>query len=103
MWPRHLVLLSLLVASGPAYAGEEDLALGRKLMAESGCNGDCHRSRAPDGDPAKFFTRPNPKVTSLDGLKRQVARCVDATGARLNPDEIAAIVAALNTDYYKFK
>lgn len=102
MWSRNLVFLSLLVASVPACAGDE-VALGRKLMAENGCNGDCHTSRAPDGDPAKFFMRPNLKVTSMDGLKRQVARCVAGAGAQLNPDDIAAIVAALNTDYYKFK
>ncbi|MCW2284075.1 hypothetical protein M2323_001688 [Rhodoblastus acidophilus] len=102
---RHLALLTLLAATTPAFAGDDDqnLALGRKLMAENGCNGECHASRAPDGDPAKFFSRPNLKVTSLDGLKRQVARCVGAAGARLDPGEIAAIVAALNADHYKFK
>ena len=104
MWSRNLVLVALLASSVPAFAGEDEtLALGRRLMAENSCNGDCHRSRAPDGDPARFFTRPNLKVTSMDGLKRQVARCVAGTGATLASDEIAAIVAALNNDHYKFK
>jgi hypothetical protein len=36
-------------------------------------------------------------------VKRQVTRCVAATGARIALDEIDAVVAALNQDYYKFK
>ena len=104
MGSRHFLLFALLVASGPVFAGEaETVALGRKLMAENDCNGACHRARAPDGDPARLFTRANAKVKSLDGLKQQVTRCVAGSGARIAPDEIDAVVAALNQDYYKFK
>jgi len=100
MWSRNLFLACLLVASVPAQAGDE-VALGRKLMAENGCNGECHAKQSPGGDPAKFFTRPNLKVTSLDGLKQQAMHC--AGGAQLSSGELDAIVAALNADYYKFK
>ena len=104
MGSRHFLLFALLAASGPVFAGEaETVALGRKLMAENDCNGACHRAKAPDGDPARLFTRADAKVKSLDALKRQVTRCVAATGARIAPDGIDAVVAALNQDYYKFK
>jgi hypothetical protein len=104
MWSRNLLALALFAASGPALADEAQLiAQGRKLLAENECNGACHARKAPDGDPLKLYTRPNPKVTSFDGLKRQVTRCVAGTGAQIAPDEIDSVVAALNADYYKFK
>jgi hypothetical protein len=104
MWSRNFLLLALLAASGPALAGEDDaVALGRKLMAENGCNGSCHQAKAPGGDPAKLYTRADAKVKSLDGLKRQVERCVAMVGAQIMPDETDSVVAALNHDYYKFK
>lgn len=104
MWSRNLLVLALLAASGPVLADDAQIiAQGRKLMAENNCNGACHASKAPDGDPAKLFTRANRKVTSLDGLKAQVTRCVAGAGARIAPDEINSVVAALNHDYYKFQ
>jgi hypothetical protein len=62
------------------------------------CNGACHRAKAPDGDTAKLYTRANAKVKSLDGLRRQVERCVAMVGAQIAPDEIEAVVAALNVN-----
>ena len=104
MWLRNLLALALLAASGPVLADDAQiLAQGRKLMAENNCNGACHARKAPDGDAARIFTRDNRKVTSLDGLKAQVARCVAGTGAQLAPGEIDSVIAALNHDYYKFQ
>jgi hypothetical protein len=104
MWSRNLLLLAFLAASGQVYAGEADLiAQGRKLMAENDCNGSCHVRKSPDGDPTKLFTRANRKVTSLEGLKAQVTRCVAGSKAQIAPDEIDSVVAALNHDFYKFQ
>jgi len=104
MWWCNFLLLFLLVVSCPVLASEEDtLSLGRKLLAENHCNGSCHQAKAPEGDPTKIYTRANAKVKSLDGLKRQVDRCVAAVGAQIASSEIDAVVDALNVDYYKFK
>lgn len=54
-------------------------------MADNHCNDACHRAQAPGGDPAR--------------LKRQVTRCAAAPGARIAPDEIDAVVTALNLDH----
>jgi len=104
MWSHKLLLIAFIAVSGPALAADDDsVILGRKLIAENGCNGSCHQAKAPGGDPAKLYTRPDAKVKSLDGLKRQVERCVAMVGAQIMPDEIDPVVAALNHDYYKFK
>lgn len=97
------VLALLLATQAVAWAGEDSqVALGRKLLAANNCNGSCHQKRAPDGNALSLYTRPDRKVTSLPQLHRQVERCVANTKAMISPDEISAVVAALNQDYYKF-
>jgi len=104
MWSRNFLVLAMLLAFTPALAGEDEaIVRGRELMTQNQCNGACHQAKAPEGDPAKLYTRANAKVKSLDGLKRQVERCVAMVGAHVAPDEIDSVVAALNADYYKFK
>jgi hypothetical protein len=93
----------LLAMQAAAWAGEDSqAALGRKLLADNGCNGSCHQRHAPGGVAVNIYTRPNRKVTSLAQLRRQVEGCVANANAMISPDGIGAIVAALNEDYYKF-
>ncbi len=97
------VFALLLATQAAAWAGQDaQVALGRKLLADNDCNGSCHQKRAPDGNALSLFTRPNRKVTNLAQLQRQVESCVANTNAMISPDEIGAVVAALNQDYYKF-
>lgn len=104
MWFHKALILTQIATSGSAWAGEgETVALGRRLLAENDCNGACHQKHAPDGVALNLYTRPNPKVKDLPGLRKQVERCVSSLNAPVAPDEINAIVAALNQDYYKFK
>ncbi|MGP0105013.1 hypothetical protein [Rhodoblastus sp.] len=97
------VFALLLATQAVAWAGDESqVAAGRKLLAANHCNGSCHQSRAPGGNALNLYTRPNRKVQSLAQLKSQVEGCVANTNAMIAPDEIGAVVAALNADYYKF-
>ena len=49
-----------------------------------------------------IYTRPDRKVTSYDGLSRQVRRCETALGLRWFDEDIAAMTAYLNRDFYRF-
>ncbi len=102
MWLHKAMLLVLVTTSG-AWAGEDETALGRRLLSENGCNGACHQKHSPDGNALTLYTRPDHKVKDFSGLQRQVARCVSNLDTPIAPDEIDAIVTALNHDYYKFK
>ena len=112
MWLHKAVLLTLFATSSAALfatscaasAGEDGtVALGRRLLAENDCNGACHRKHSPDGDALTLYTRPSHKLKDLPGLRGQVERCVLNLSVPIAPDEIDALVAALNNDYYKFK
>ncbi len=105
MWRLHRAILLASVAwAGVAHAGDDPLvAAGRRLLTENDCNGACHQKRAPNGDAASLYTREDAKVTDLPALRKQVEHCVASVGAQIMPDEIDAVVAALNHDYYKFK
>lgn len=103
MWLLRAMLLTLMTMSG-AWAGEDDfVTLGRRLLSENDCNGACHQKHSPDGNALTLYTRPDRKVKDLPGLRRQVSRCVSMLNALIAPDEIEAVVAALNHDFYKFK
>ena len=103
MWLHKAMFLVLFTTSG-AWAGEDETAaLGRRLLSENGCNGACHQKHSPDGNALTLYTRPDHKVKDLPGLHRQVARCVSNLNTPIAPDDIDAVVTALNHDYYKFK
>lgn len=72
-------------------------------------------AQAGDFDPAQFlqdkcsrchgsevYSRPNPRVKSLDKLEAQVRRCDANVGTGLFDEDIAALVKHLNDSYYKF-
>jgi stalled ribosome rescue protein Dom34 len=52
---------------------------------------------------AEVYTRTDRKVTSLEGLDRQVRRCELALGLKWFDEEIADMTGYLNTHYYKFQ
>ena len=102
------VLLLLLAMLNSAHTRAEDGARarvdqGRRLLAENNCNGGCHKSHAEDNDPLTLYARPNRRVKDLAGLRAQVDRCVANLGLPVFPEESAAMVAALDFDFYKFK
>jgi hypothetical protein len=111
-WPSHplavatAVLVSILAATDPSWASDRDtpatIEAGRRLLAENGCNGACHRSRAEDDDPRTLYTRATRKVHSRDELVKQVETCVSRLGSMIFPEEIGSVAAALDHDHYRF-
>jgi hypothetical protein len=98
----RISVLVLLLWTGAARA-EDELALGRRLLAENRCNGACHQSHAADNDPLSLYTRENRKVNDRDALRQMVSKCVSSLGSMIFPEEIDAVVAALDQDFYKLK
>ncbi len=84
-----LVLTLTLLPS--AQAG--DATKGRQLV-DKHCQ-SCHGS--------EVYTRPDRRVTSLDGLHKQVRRCELALGLTWFDNEIDDVSAYLDQRYYKFK
>lgn len=51
----------------------------------------------------EVYTRKDRRITSLDGLRGQVARCEANLGLKMFPEDIDAVTDYLNTSYYQFK
>lgn len=95
------------LAGGPAAAQAPkmfegaDLALGAKLLADNQCNA-CH-ARNVGGDGTGIYKRPGSKITTPQALRTMVEFCGTQLRLSLFPDEVNAIAAVLNRDFYKFK
>ena len=83
--------LPLLLAIGGAHAEEE--AVDAHALHEQSCV-KCHGT--------DVYTRSDRKVTSYEGLERQVRRCETALGLRWFDEDIAAMTSYLNQKYYRF-
>jgi cytochrome c553 len=65
-----------------------------KALVDSKCT-SCH------GDAV--YTRENRRVTTLDGLRKQVRRCELSLGLKWFDNDIDAVTAYLNKNYYHFE
>ena len=90
------VCASALAQSKPPPAAA-DIAAGRTL-SERDCVG-CHLQRF--GSPEAIYMRSERKVTSLDALRAQVARCNTELSTQYFPVEEEQITAYLNATYYR--
>lgn len=99
------LVLTLSLAAGAAQAAAGDPA-GALSAAPAGQGGKakalvdnhcikCHGS--------EVYTRPDRKVTSRDGLERQVRRCETALELTWFDEDIADVAGYLNQQYYHFK
>ena len=88
--PALSALLAVLAAY-PLHAA--DISHGKSLQQKN-CMG-CH----DDG----MYTRENRRVSSLDGLQKQVERCELSLGLKWFEEDIAAVTEYLNTTYYHYK
>jgi cytochrome c553 len=70
------------------------LAADGKTLHQQHCT-SCH----DDG----MYTRQNPRVTTRDGLTKQVRRCELSLGLQWFDEDIDAVAAYLNSNYYHFK
>ncbi len=83
----------LLVTVSFAQADETLIEEGKELHDEYECS-NCHTTR--------IYTRKNRRVTNLNKLGSQVLTCDNELGLGLLDEEIDALVAYLNNEYYKF-
>ena len=81
----------LLTATGPLNAADTD---NGKSLTDGNCTG-CH----DDG----VYSRKDRRVTSLDGLEKQVRRCELTLGLQWFDEDVSDVVAYLNQTFYKFK
>jgi hypothetical protein len=82
--------------------GSPSIELGRRLLAENGCNGACHLARVTDGNPASLYTRSTRRVNAREELRRQVEVCVSRLNVMVFPEDIESLVGALDDDFYHF-
>lgn len=82
-----LLAISLTLVAGAASAQDAAALVQRDCMS-------CHGN--------EVYTRSNRMVSSLDGLRHQIARCHQATGKNWSQADVDAVVAYLNKNFYKF-
>jgi mono/diheme cytochrome c family protein len=85
------VLTGLLAVAQPALV---DAAPNGKQLVMDNCT-RCHDD--------KMYTRQSRRVTTLEGLNKQVTRCEQALGLKWFDDEIGAVASYLNNNYYHFE
>jgi cytochrome c553 len=95
--PQLLVSLSLALtlplAAAPLLAAPAEASNAAELVDQNCVK--CHGT--------EVYTRSDRKVTTLDGLKRQVNRCETSLQLQWFPEDVAAVTDYLNQQYYHFK
>ncbi|MFW2354820.1 hypothetical protein [Hydrogenophaga sp.] len=95
-----LLLPMLAHAQGADIFKGADLALGAKLIADNQCV-QCH-TRQVGGDGSAIY-RPQGRIHNAGLLRGMVENCSTQLNLQLFPEEVTAIAAVLNRDFYKFK
>jgi hypothetical protein len=94
------------LAAGQAAAGEPeifrdaDLVLGNQLIQAHRCS-ECHVRRV-GGDGSSIYN-PLGRISTPGALRGMVEYCSTELRLQLFPEEVTAIAAALNRDYYHFR
>ncbi len=88
------------IAQTPKIFEGADLKLGEKLIAENKCV-ECHASKVV-GDGSAIY-KPKGRVNEPGILRGMVEQCNTELNMGLFPEEVTAIAAVLNRDYYRFK
>ena len=99
---RHLTtsLAALTLAGGMAATAQaDDIRMGQDLHENNcvSCHADMH-----GGDGSDIYTRDGRMVGDREELVAMVRRCDANIGTAFFDDEIEAIVAYLNDEYYGF-
>ncbi|MGE5153142.1 MAG: cytochrome c [Bdellovibrio bacteriovorus] len=89
---RLAAALALPLVLGVNAASGEEAAVDPHALHQQNCL-KCHGT--------EIYTRPDRKVTSYEGLGRQVRRCETALGLRWFDEDIAAVTGYLNRDFYR--
>ncbi|MEY2688292.1 MAG: hypothetical protein RL375_2490 [Pseudomonadota bacterium] len=86
--------------SGLAIFDGADLALGRQLIDEHACE-ECHARNA--GGNGTGIYRPTVRITTPGLLRGMVEYCNTQLNLGMFPEEVTAVAAVLQRDYYRFK
>lgn len=106
--PMKVTLVALALVGGVAqaqgplpllYQGA-DLALGQQLIEQHRCS-QCHQRKV--GGDGNAIYRPGSRIASAGALRGMVEMCNTELSLTLFPDEVTAIAAVLNRDFYRFK
>lgn len=93
-------LLQAQTAPVPEIFRGADLALGERLLKESKCT-QCHIGKV-GGDGSAIY-RPQGRINTPAKLRGMVEYCSTELKLSLFPEEVTAIAAVLQRDYYHFK
>jgi cytochrome c553 len=92
-----LVLSSVQAQQAPLFQ-DADLPLGEKLIAENQCAA-CHQ-RQVGGDGAAIY-KPAGRISTAGLLRGMVEQCNTELNLGIFPEEVTAVAAVLNRDYYR--
>jgi cytochrome c553 len=76
-------------------------ALPATAVADKGA--ELHAANCTSCHDDAVYKRKDRRVTSMDGLKKQVQRCELSLGLKWFDEDVDDVVAYLNSTYYKFK
>lgn len=88
-----ITLLALTIAAASIPVAAADDSVDANTLITENCS-SCHGS--------EIYTRNDRRVTSLDGLHRQVRMCEQNLGLTWFDDQVDEVTALLNKDYYRF-
>ncbi len=101
---RFILTLTWLAATAvqaqPEIFKGADLALGAKLIAENKCV-ECHVKKV--GGDGNAIYRPQGRINTPGFLRGMVEQCNTELNLGFFPEEVNAVAAVLNRDFYKFK
>ncbi len=88
-----IIISSLIIVPLPRLGlADNDLSQGEQLHQQE-CT-FCHDSQV--------YTRPNRRVSSLEGLSNQMHRCINANDVEWTEQQQQQVIEYLNQTYYHF-
>jgi cytochrome c553 len=88
---KTAALVPLLAATQALQSAGADTG---KALVEINCT-SCHDD--------SVYTRENRRITTMEGLKKQIRRCELSLGLKWFDEDVDAVTSYLNTNYYHFK
>ena len=94
MTQRFLLSLALVTLATTGLNAQADDGVDAKALFEQNCT-SCHGS--------EVYTREDRRINSLDALHGQVRMCEQNLGLTWFDDQVDAVTALLNREYYNFE
>ncbi len=84
----------------PAIFRGADLVVGEQLIRQHRC-AQCHAERV-GGDGSSIY-RPSGRINTPGLLRGMVEQCNSTLNLQMWPEEVTAVAAVLNRDYYRLR